>query len=400
VRRPVLAGAGALAAIALFGAPEPGPAAPARCSFDGTTATVELRGRSATRVRIATNGRLLVDDSPCGEASAATLGSMSADGGRGPQRLTLELAGSGFGTTPIAVELGGAEDTVVVHGTAARESHRVDGSGLILDGGARAELGGVDRVAFDTAGGEDTVTVNGWRQPMRVSGGAGRDRLDGGRAADRIEGGRGRDRCDGRAGTDTLISCTPPFRGVSSPLSQELRDRMTGKSWRPGCPVGLDDLRLVIVSHWNLANRDVRRGRLVVHKGVDGAVLRAMRSLLRAGFEIRRMELIDRYGGDDHRSMNADNTSAFNCRFVSGTTRWSEHAYGRAIDVNPIENPYVDGGHVSPPAGRRYADRSRRSPGMVHRGGAAVEAFARVGWEWGGDWRPARDYQHFSERGR
>ncbi len=175
---------------------------------------------------------------------------------------------------------------------------------------------------------------------------------------------------------------------------------MTGRSWHPGCPVGLDRLRLLELPHWTMGDRDVHRGRLVVHREVDGDVLKAMRALLAARFEIRRMELIDRYGGDDHRSMDADNTSAFNCRFVAGTTRWSEHAFGRAIDVNPVENPYVSGDHVSPPAGRPYANRSRRAPGMVHRGDAAFRAFARVGWEWGGDWSPARDYQHFSETGR
>jgi hypothetical protein len=96
----------------------------------------------------------------------------------------------------------------------------------------------------------------------------------------------------------------------------------------------------------------------------------------------------------------ADNTSAFNCRFVSGTTRWSEHAYGRALDVNPVENPFVSGSYVSPPAGAAYADRSRRAPGMVHAGDATVRAFAAVGWGWGGSWPGSKDYQHFSATGR
>ncbi len=85
---------------------------------------------------------------------------------------------------------------------------------------------------------------------------------------------------------------------------------------------------------------------------------------------------------------------------VAGTSRWSEHAYGRAIDVNPVQNPYVAGRHVSPPAGRRYADRARRAPGMIHAGDAVVRAFAAAGWGWGGAWRTARDYQHFSASGR
>jgi D-alanyl-D-alanine carboxypeptidase len=99
--------------------------------------------------------------------------------------------------------------------------------------------------------------------------------------------------------------------------------------------------------------------------------------------------------------MAADNTSAFNCRFVAGTSRWSMHAYGLAIDINPIENPYVAGDHVSPPAGRPFADRSRDAKGMVHDGDEVVRAFAAIGWEWGGDWSGGvRDYQHFSVNGR
>lgn len=126
-----------------------------------------------------------------------------------------------------------------------------------------------------------------------------------------------------------------------------------------------------------------------------------MRRLYRKRFPIRRMRLIDAHGADDRRSMNADNTSAFNCRFVAGTERWSEHAYGKAIDVNPIENPYVTAsGHVSPPAGRPYADRSQDAEGMIHRGDAVVRAFRRAGWKWGGNWPGTRDYQHFSASGR
>ena len=95
--------------------------------------------------------------------------------------------------------------------------------------------------------------------------------------------------------------------------------------------------------------------------------------------------------------MAADNTSGFNCRFVGGTTRWSMHAYGEAIDVNPVENPYVRGSTVSPPAGRAYLDRSRYRKGMAVRGGVLVRAFAAVGWKWGASFG---DYQHFSTTGR
>jgi hypothetical protein len=193
----------------------------------------------------------------------------------------------------------------------------------------------------------------------------------------------------------------PSFEGSSEPIRGQIKGRIEGSSWRPGCPVGLGKLRLLEVTHWGF-DGDPHRGRLVVHRREADGVLRAMKRLYAVRYPIRRMELIDRYGADDHRSMNADNTSAFNCRFVAGTSRWSMHAYGRAIDVNPIENPYVSGGHVSPPAGAPYADRSRDAEGMIHAGDEVVEAFAnKAGWRWGGAWSGgARDYQHFSSNGR
>jgi hypothetical protein len=192
----------------------------------------------------------------------------------------------------------------------------------------------------------------------------------------------------------------PGFEGESRPIRGEIRDRVEGSSWRPGCPVGLARLRLLELRHWGF-DGEPHRGRLIVHRGHDREILGVFRRLYRQRFPVRRMDLIERYGADDHRSMNADNTSGFNCRFVAGTSRWSEHAYGRAIDINPIENPYVSGDHVSPPAGRPYADRSRDAEGMIHDGDLVVRAFAKAGWEWGGDWRgETRDYQHFSATGR
>ena len=125
------------------------------------------------------------------------------------------------------------------------------------------------------------------------------------------------------------------------------------------------------------------------------------RRLYAARFPIRRMEPVDRYGGDDYRSIEADNTSAFNCRAATGSSHWSNHAYGLAIDVNPIENPYISSGRSSHPASAPYLDRSRRRPGMAYAGGVLVEAFRSVGWGWGGSWPGSvQDTQHFSWNGR
>jgi len=194
-------------------------------------------------------------------------------------------------------------------------------------------------------------------------------------------------------------SAAPRFHGSVHRIGPELGQRMTGVSWHPGCPVGLNQLRLLKLSVWGFDER-VHRGRLVVNEDAARPMLTVMHRLFQLRFPIRRMRLVDAYGADDHRSMEADNTSAFNCRFVAGTDRWSEHAYGGAIDVNPIENPYADGdGYVSPPQGAPFADRSRRAKGLIHRGGPVVAAFAAVGWEWGGNWAWPKDFQHFSATG-
>jgi hypothetical protein len=196
-----------------------------------------------------------------------------------------------------------------------------------------------------------------------------------------------------------LSGGTPAFDGSVSRIDAETRQRMTGVSWRPGCPVGFASLRLLRVDHWGFDGRP-HRGRLIVHRDRARAILGVMRRLYRLRFPIRSMRLVDAYGAEDRRSMAADNTSAFNCRTVAGTSRWSEHAYGRAIDLNPVENPYVtSSGYVSPPAGGRFADRSRHAKGMIHRGGPVVAAFAAAGWEWGGNWDWPKDYQHFSATG-
>jgi len=192
----------------------------------------------------------------------------------------------------------------------------------------------------------------------------------------------------------------PAFEGRSEPIRGAVEERIVGSSWHRGCPVHHSKLRLLEVSHWGF-DGEVHRGRLIVHGRHDRAILGVMQRLFERRYPIRRMELIDRYGADDRRSMAADNTSAFNCRFVAGTNRWSMHAYGKAIDINPIENPYVSGSHVSPPDGEPFADRSRDAEGMIHAGDAVVRAFARgAGWRWGGAWPGStKDYQHFSSNG-
>jgi D-alanyl-D-alanine carboxypeptidase len=191
------------------------------------------------------------------------------------------------------------------------------------------------------------------------------------------------------------IALTPFHAHVTSVTAREL-----GASWRPGCPVGPADLRLVRLTYWGFDDRP-HLGGIVVNRAVTRDVIRVFGRLYAERFPIRRMRPIAAYGGSDARSMTADNTSGFNCRYAvaPGPKQWSVHAYGEAIDVNTVENPYVEGGQVLPAAGRPYLDRSRYRPGMATPGGQLVAAFASVGWKWGGRWTGSPDYQHFSATG-
>lgn len=190
------------------------------------------------------------------------------------------------------------------------------------------------------------------------------------------------------------------FRGSIASVDEATRERMSF-SWREGCPEPIENLRLLEMSFWGY-DRKVHAGEMVVHRDVARDVVKVFRRLFEAKFPIRRMRLVDEYDGVDDRSMAANNTSSFNCRERAGSPGvWSEHAYGRAIDLNPLVNPYVaSDGFVDPPEGRPYTDRSRNDPGMVHPGDVVIDAFASIGWEWGGDWTSVKDYQHFSETGR
>ncbi|GLV84379.1 hypothetical protein Slala03_40680 [Streptomyces lavendulae subsp. lavendulae] len=172
-----------------------------------------------------------------------------------------------------------------------------------------------------------------------------------------------------------------------------------GASYRPGCPVPPDRLRLVRMNHWGFDGK-VHRGELIVHRDAVGPLLRVFAQAFEDRFPIRRMRVTAEYGGSDERAMAADNTSAFNCRRVTGDpARLSRHAWGDAVDINPVENPYVDRyGTSHPPNGRPHLDRDRAGPGVIRPDDAVTRAFEAVGWSWGARWSEP-DYQHFSANG-
>ncbi|WP_322919979.1 CapA family protein [Nocardioides renjunii] len=207
-----------------------------------------------------------------------------------------------------------------------------------------------------------------------------------------------RRRCTGLAATRGEAQAEDPaYSSTIQRIDADLRRRMR-TSHGPGCPVPLRDLRYLRMTHRDFDGR-ARTGEMVVHRRFARGVTGVFRDLYDAGWPIARMRLVDDYGGDDDRSMAANNSSGFNCRRVAGQQSWSDHAYGAAIDLNPVQNPYVRPGSIAPPAGRRYAAIDRGSsapvpPGVIRVEDLPVEAFARLGWGWGGYWVSSKDWQH------
>ncbi len=195
------------------------------------------------------------------------------------------------------------------------------------------------------------------------------------------------------------------FRGTVSAIPADLAASMRGTTWHQGCPVPLSRLRLLTFTYWGF-DGSVHQGPLVVNAAVAAGILGVFRLLFRARFPIHEVHLALRYvPGHEDPTDRRDYTAGFNCRPVV-TARgpkplWSQHAFGLAIDLNPIENPYVTSdGYVRNLNARPYRERSLARPGMIHPGDAVVEAFASIGWIWGGTWHGDRDYMHFSWNGR
>ena len=165
--------------------------------------------------------------------------------------------------------------------------------------------------------------------------------------------------------------------------------------------MGPDQLRLLHMSYWGFDDQ-AHVGTMIVNASVTQAVLKVFATLYAEKFPIHKMQPEDAYGGSDPASMADDNSSGFNCRYAvaPGPPSWSVHAYGEAIDVNTVENPYYEAGSGwQPAAGAAFTDRADVRPGMAVPGGPLVAAFASVGWQWGGRWSSSPDYQHFSATG-
>ena len=195
------------------------------------------------------------------------------------------------------------------------------------------------------------------------------------------------------------------FAGRVTEIPAAVEREMSGTTWEPGCPVGLEDLRLLRFNYLGL-DGEIHRGPMVVHASVARDVLGVFEQLFDAGFPLKHVALAHRWRPNGPINTTRSVTASFNCRpalnpDLSPTGTWSEHSYGLAVDVNPLQNPYVAAdGSVRRPAAEVYLDRSRELPGMIHAGDVVVRSFAGIGWEWGGNWSGKKDYMHFSLRGR
>jgi hypothetical protein len=176
--------------------------------------------------------------------------------------------------------------------------------------------------------------------------------------------------------------------------------RKVGPSWHAGCPVAPADLRELRLPYRDFDGR-ARTGTLIVPNDVAAEVVEIFSHLFERGFPIARMEPVDNFGASDDRSMEANNTSAFNCRDVTGVPgKFSNHSWGRAIDINPLTNPYVKGDKVLPAGGEKFLDRTREYKGAILADTFIVKLFAAHGWTWGGSWTDRKDYQHFEKPDR
>ena len=198
----------------------------------------------------------------------------------------------------------------------------------------------------------------------------------------------------------------PPMPTTTEPVPDpvfeyaiyEVTADTVAKTWREGCPLHWEELTLLSLSYWNFDGHPVK-GRMVINTRLVDDVIVAFEKLFEMRFPIQRIALVDDYGGDDKEAMRNNVTSGFNCRFVDGTERWSNHAFGLAIDINPLLNPWAREGNVLPLEGTLFArDRIDPRPGMINEGDRVVTVFEDLGWRWGGVWGAA-DYMHFDKSG-
>lgn len=183
---------------------------------------------------------------------------------------------------------------------------------------------------------------------------------------------------------------------TSSPLDSALFARINGLSYGAGCTVPITDLRYLCVLHWDLDGQ-LQEGEMICNRSIAADLLEIFRALYDARYPIGQMRLIDDFEASDELSMQANNTSCFVFRRAVGQSRLSAHAYGMAVDINPLYNPFVKGSKVLPACAVPYADRSADFPCKLTRDDLCTRLFLAHGFRWGGSWRSCKDWQHFEK---
>lgn len=200
----------------------------------------------------------------------------------------------------------------------------------------------------------------------------------------------------------TVDLLAPPtdglFHATVSRIGPDVRRRM-GRTWEPGCPVPIADLRYVTVSFRGFDPKP-HTGELVLHEDVARGAVSVFRTLFLARFPIEEMRLPTTADLDAPPTGDGNNTVGMVCRASRSSSEWSAHALGLAVDINPFMNPYTRGDLVLPELASSYTNRRRVRPGMILPDGVVVRAFRRIGWTWGGTFRSVRDPMHFSANGR
>ncbi len=196
--------------------------------------------------------------------------------------------------------------------------------------------------------------------------------------------------------TDLLAPPGDQFEFTIGPLTGE---PLALSTWSDECPVGVDELRYITVSFWGF-DGSPHTGELIIHAEQAEAIVSVFAALHQARFPLEEMRVITQEDLDADPTGDSNNTGTFACRAVTGGARFSEHAFGLAIDINPFHNPYVRGPVVLPELASAYLDRDQDLVGMIGPDSIVVQAFADIGWEWGGDWNSLKDYQHFSLNNR
>jgi len=195
---------------------------------------------------------------------------------------------------------------------------------------------------------------------------------------------------------EILAQCFEPIFH-SEPLPEHIIEFITGRTFRDYAPFGVDFLAYLTITHVDFNGND-RIGHMIVAAEIADEVLDIFREIYESHFPIYSIRLIDYFDAIDYYSLEANNSSVFNFRYIANTNVISRHGFGMAIDINPIQNPYVRGDNVLPEAGRAYLDRTDIRPGMIISGDAVYTAFTSRGWTWGGNWTLPRDYHHFERR--